>query len=335
MAPPKIAQAIVRHLPTADYLGQATVAGPGFVNLTLAPAWIAAQVDVIRAAGMAWGGLDMGHGQSAQVEFVSANPTGPLHIGRTWGAVLGDSIARLLEAAGYQVTREYYFNNAGRQMQILGQSVQARYRELIGIPFEFPEEGYQGGYIIHIAQAVVDEVGDAWAGYDWAPFKERAEAWLFDDIQGTLERLGLHFDVWFNENSLYASGAIERTVQALRQRDFAYDADGAVWFRATKFGADKDRVLIKSSGDPTYRLPDMAYHVDKLERGFKRIVNVFGADHKDEYPDVIAGVQALGYDTAGIQVIIHQFINLVREGKQVRMSTRRANYVTSMISWTR
>ncbi|MCS7222393.1 MAG: arginine--tRNA ligase [Anaerolineae bacterium] len=328
MAPPRIAQIIVQHLPPADYIGRVAVAGPGFINITLAPIWIARQVETIRAANMTWGNLDIGRGQKAQVEFVSANPTGPLHIGRTWGAVLGDTIASLLEAAGYEVTREYYFNNAGRQMQILGQSVRARYLELIGRPAEFPEEGYQGDYIWEIARTIVEEQGTAWAEEDWPVFKERAEAWLFDDIRRTLERMGIYFDVWFNEYDLYTSSAIQKTVQALRERGYVYDKDGAVWFKATAFGADKDRVLIKSNGEPTYRLPDIAYHVNKLERGFHRIINVLGADHKDEYPDVIAGVRALGYDADRIQVVIHQFINLVREGKQVRMSTRRANYIT-------
>jgi len=328
MAPRAIAEAIAQHLPQADYVGKVEVAGPGFINITLAPQWLAQQVETIRAAGERWGSLDMGTGQKAQVEFVSANPTGPLHIGRTWGAVLGDTIANLLEAVGYDVTREYYFNNAGRQMRILGQSVRARYLELIGHPSEFPEEGYQGEYIWEIARTIVQEQGDAWADEDWRPFKERAEAWLFEDIRRTLERMGIHFDVWFNEHDLYVSSAIMKTVEALRERGYAYDKDGAVWFKATAFGAEKDRVLIKSNGEPTYRLPDIAYHINKLERGFDRIVNIFGADHKDEYPDVIAGVRALGYDADRIQVVIHQFINLVRAGKQVRMSTRRANYVT-------
>ncbi len=328
MAPRAIAEAIVQHLPQADYVGKVEVAGPGFINITLAPQWLAQQVETIRSAGERWGSLDMGTGQKAQVEFVSANPTGPLHIGRTWGAVLGDTIANLLEAVGYDVTREYYFNNAGRQMRVLGQSVRARYLELIGRPSEFPEEGYQGEYIWEIARTIVQEQGDAWADEDWRPFKERAEAWLFEDIRHTLERMGIHFDVWFNEHDLYVSSAIMKTVEALRERGYAYDKDGAVWFKATAFGAEKDRVLIKSNGEPTYRLPDIAYHINKLERGFDRIVNIFGADHKDEYPDVIAGVRALGYDADRIEVVIHQFINLVRAGKQVRMSTRRANYVT-------
>lgn len=327
LPPLKIAQAIVAQLPQAGMIGKAEVAPPGFINIRLSEAFLAQQVDEILRAGQPFGNVDMGRGR-AMVEFVSANPTGPLHIGRTWGAVIGDTIARLLEASGYQVTREYYFNNAGAQMRMLGESVRARYLELLGLPAPFPEGGYQGEYIYDIARNLMSEVDNAWAEEDWQPFKERAEAWMFENIRHTLERMGIQFDVWFNENSLYQDGSLERVLQALRERGYAYDADGAVWFRATAFGADKDRVLVKSSGEPTYRLPDIAYHVNKLSRGFDLIVNVFGADHAAEYPDVIAGVRALGLDADRIKVVIHQFINLVRGGKEVRMSTRRANYVT-------
>ncbi len=326
--PLAIAQAIVQHIPPTDVLGKVEVAPPGFINLTLSDAWLARQVDAVLAAGMSFGNLDIGQGRKAQVEFVSANPTGPLTIGRTWGAVLGDVIANLLTAAGYQVTREYYFNNAGRQMRILGESVRARYLQLLGHDVPFPEEGYQGEYVSEIARGILAAHGSTWVEEDWRPFKEAAEAAVFANIRATLERFGVFFDVWFNESSLYESGEIERTLAALRERGYAYDADGAVWFRATAFGAEKDRVLVKSSGEPTYRLPDIAYHVNKLARGFDLIVNIFGADHKDEYPDVIAGVRALGLPADRIRVIIHQFINLVQNGKQVRMSTRRANYVT-------
>ena len=211
---------------------------------------------------------------------------------------------------------------------MLGESVRARYLELLGHAVTFPEKGYQGEYIYDVARAIISEVGEAWLEADWKPFKERAEAWMFENIRHTLERMGIAFDVWFNENSLYADGSIERVLAQLRERGFAYDADGAVWFKATEFGADKDRVLVKSSGEPTYRLPDIAYHVNKLSRGFDLIVNIFGADHAAEYPDVLSGLRALGLDADRIRVVIHQFINLVRAGKQVRMSTRRANYVT-------
>lgn len=327
-APMQIAQALVAHMPPHEAIGQMDVAPPGFINFTLSDLWLAHQVETILREGSHYGNLSLGQGRKTQVEFVSANPTGPLTVGRTWGAVLGDAIANLLAAAGFQVTREYYFNNAGRQMRLLGESVRARYLELLGRPSQFPEEGYQGEYVYDIARAIIVEHGEGWLDRDVDAFKERAEAAVFASIRQTLQRLGIEFDVWFNEDSLYHSGEVERTLEQMRQRGYAFDAEGAVWFKATEFGAEKDRVLIKSSGEPTYRLPDIAYHLNKLERGFDLIVNIFGADHKDEYPDVIAGVRALGYDADRIQVVIHQFINLVKEGKPVRMSTRRANYVT-------
>jgi arginyl-tRNA synthetase len=327
MSPLQIAQAIAAQAPRDGMIGKVEVAPPGFINIRLNEKFLAEQVNAILQAGRPFGNVDVGQGKRAMVEFVSANPTGPLHIGRTWGAVVGDTLARLLEASGYQVTREYYFNNAGQQMRMLGESVRARYLELLGVPTTFPEGGYQGEYIYDIARNIIDELGNTWREEDWSRFKERAEAWMFANIRKTLERMGIVFDVWFNENDLY-KGAIDETLKRLRERGYAYAKDGAVWFKAMEFGADKDRVLIKSSGEPTYRMPDIAYHVNKLGRGFDLIVNVFGADHKDEYPDVIAGVRALGLDAERIRVVIHQFINLVRDGKQVRMSTRRANYVT-------
>jgi arginyl-tRNA synthetase len=327
LSPLKIAQAIAAQIPSDGMIGKVEVAPPGFINIHLNEKFLAEQINEILQAGMTFGNVDVGQGQRAMVEFVSANPTGPLHIGRTWGAVVGDALARLLAASGYQVTREYYFNNAGQQMRMLGESVRARYLELLKLPTTFPAEGYQGEYIYNIAQSIIDELGDTWVEVDWSKFKERGEAWMFADIRKTLERMGIAFDVWFNENDLY-QGAIDEALQQLRERGYVYEKDGAVWFKAMEFGADKDRVLIKSSGEPTYRMPDIAYHVNKLGRGFDLIVNVFGADHKDEYPDVIAGVRALGLDADRIRVVIHQFINLVRDGKQVRMSTRRANYVT-------
>jgi len=326
LPPLKIAQAIVAQLPPDGMIGSAVVAPPGFINIRLSDLYLARQVDEILRAGQTFGNNDTGQGKpAAMVEFVSYNPPGPLHIGRTWGAVLGDALARLLAASGYHVTREYYFNNAGQQMQMLGESVRARYLELLGHAVTFPEKGYQGEYIYDVARAIISEVGEAWLEADWKPFKERAEAWMFENIRHTLERMGIAFDVWFNENSLYADGSIERVLAQLRERGFAYDADGAVWFKATEFGADKDRVLVKSSGEPTYRLPDIAYHVNKLSRGFDLIVNIFCADHAAEYPDVLAGLHAVGLDAGRIRVVIHQFINLVRAGHQVRMITRPAN----------
>ncbi|MCA1553260.1 MAG: arginine--tRNA ligase, partial [Chloroflexi bacterium] len=273
MPPLKIAQAITAALPSDGMIGSAQVAPPGFINIHLSDAFLARQVDEILRAGKTFGNNNLGEGKRAMVEFVSANPTGPLHIGRTWGAVLGDAIARMLEASGYKVSREYYFNNAGAQMRMLGESVRARYLELLGHEAAFPEGGYQGEYIYDIARAIMDEVDSQWLEEDWQPFKERAEAHMFENIRRTLDRMGIAFDVWFNENSLYEDGSIERVLAQLRGRGYAYDHDGAVWFKAIEFGADKDRVLVKSSGEPTYRLPDIAYHVNKLSRGFDLIVN--------------------------------------------------------------
>jgi len=328
MAPMKIAQLALGHLPRADFIGQVEVAHPGFINFTLSDGWLANQVERVLTAGHNWGHLSLGKSRKAQVEFVSANPTGPLTVGRAWGAVLGDTIANLLIAVGYDVTREYYFNNAGRQMQLLGESVRARYRELVGQPAELPEEGYQGGYIWDIAQDILDKEGDSLLEAGWQPFKERAEAWTFQNIRATLDRFGVRFDVFYNENSLYESGRVNRVTQELMASHLAYERSGAIWFRAQQFGAEKDRVLVKSTGEPTYRLPDIAYHAHKLERGFDLIVDIFGADHHATWRDVVAGVQALGYDTSGIKVIIHQFISLTKDGQPVKMSTRRGEFVT-------
>jgi len=328
MAPMKIAPILLNRLPEVDFIGQVEVSHPGFINFRLSDEWLASQVATILSAGQSWGNLDLGEGRRAQVEFVSANPTGPLTLGRTWGAVLGDTIASILSAVGYDVTREYYFNNAGRQMRLLGESVRARYLELLGHPSELPEEGYQGDYIWDIARVILDEEGDGLLKADWESFKERAEPWVFRNINSTLDRFGLHFDVFYNENSLYESGRVNQAIQGLTQSRYTYQKDGAVWFRATEFGAAKDRVVVRSTGEPTYRLPDIAYHVHKLQRGFDLVVDIFGADHHAEWPDVVAGVQALGYDTGGIKVIIHQFISLIKDGQPVKMSTRRGEFVT-------
>jgi arginyl-tRNA synthetase len=328
MAPMKIAPIVLNRLPQTDFIGQVEVSHPGFINLRLSDEWLASQVENILSARESWGKLDLGEGRKAQVEFVSANPTGPLTLGRTWGAVLGDTIASVLSAVGYDVTREYYFNNAGRQMRLLGESVRARYLELLGRPPELPEEGYQGDYIWDIARDILGEEGDGLLEADWEPFKERAEPWVFRNINDTLDRFGVHFDVFYNENTLYESGRVNQVIQDLTQSRYAYQKDGAVWFRAKEFGAAKDRVVVRSTGEPTYRLPDIAYHVHKLQRGFDLIVDIFGADHHATWPDVVAGVRALGYDTGSIKVIIHQFISLVKDGQPVKMSTRRGEFVT-------
>ncbi|GIV62026.1 MAG: arginine--tRNA ligase [Rhodothermaceae bacterium] len=322
------------------------VAGPGFLNFRFAPTYLTDRLAELLAEGGAYGRTDDGRGKRALVEFVSANPTGPLTVGHGRNAVLGDTFANLLEWTGYDVTREYYFNDAGRQMRILGESVRARYLALVNpdlptkkikraegdyveVPEPFPEDGYLGDYIIDIARQLYEEHGDALAGEeDVTPFKKAAEEAIFADIARTLRRLKIEMDTFFNEHSLYESGAIWQVVERLREKGYVYEKDGAVWFKTTALGKEKDTVLVKSTGEPTYRLPDIAYHIDKCERGYDRIIDVFGADHIATYPDVVAAVRLLGYDADRIEVVIYQFVTLVRGGQPVKMSTRKATYVT-------
>jgi arginyl-tRNA synthetase len=275
-----------------------------------------------------FGLCNIGKGIKAMVEFVSANPTGPLTVGHGRNAVLGDSVASLLAAVGYDVTREYYFNDAGRQMRVLGASLQARYLEKLGLPNEFPEDGYQGGYMYDIAQGMIDEAGDSFKDADLDVFRKRAQEAIFADIDATLKRIGIVFDSYYNEHDLYEKGLIEDVVAALRAKGLVYEQEGATWFKTTEFGQAQDRVIIKNTGEPTYRLPDIAYHREKFRRGFERMINVFGSDHIATVPDVLAGVEALGYDKTKVQVIMHQFVTLMRGGKQVKMSTRKASFIT-------
>jgi|AntRauTorcE11897_2_1112592.scaffolds.fasta_scaffold04502_2 arginyl-tRNA synthetase len=328
--PRKIAEQIVEKLDlNPDLIESADIAGPGFINFRYSDQYLTNALKELIAEGETFGRSDDKNGKRALVEFVSANPTGPLTVGHGRNAVLGDTVSRLLEWSGAEVDREYYFNNAGRQMRKLGLSVRARYLQAIGKDAELPEDGYKGEYIKEIAQVLVDEHGEELADReDETIFKEAAESGIFDDIQHTLKRMNIEMDSFFNEKSLYDSGAIEKTVQAFREKEMAYDKDGAVWFKTTEFGKDKDTVLIKSTGEPTYRLPDIAYHANKLDRGFDLCIDVFGADHIDTYPDVMNGIKVLGYDPSKVDVLVYQFVTLVQDGKPYKMSTRKANFVT-------
>lgn len=328
--PRQIAEEIKNFI-TLDkrYISKIEIAGPGFINFFASNENLYIQLSEILEKKEAYGKSSLGQGKKANIEFVSANPTGPLTIGHGRGAVLGDTIARLLKNIGYQVTREYYFNNAGRQMRVLGDSVRLRYLELCGQKVDFPEDYYQGQYIIDIAREIYNEKGDALKDEnDVTYFKEFAEQVIFADIKKTIRRLGFEFDVFYNEKSLYDEGKIDQVVQQLREKGLVAERDGAVWFLTSKLGFDQDRVIIKSTGEPTYRLPDIAYHVEKIKRGFDLIIDIFGADHIATYPDVLAAVKALGYDVNKIKVLIHQFVTLYEGEEKVKMSTRKANFIT-------
>ncbi len=354
-APRQIADdlaARLRETLDPDRVAAVEVAGPGFLNFRFSDRYLAAALADIRAQGAAYGRSEAGQGRKVLVEFVSANPTGPLTVGHGRNAVLGDTVAGLLEWAGYQVTREYYFNDAGRQMRVLGQSVQARYQaladpnlptktiavgdgETVEVPATFPDDGYLGGYIQDIARELYEKHGDTLAGAEDAqPFKKAAQDAIFADIEQTLARLGVVMDTHFNENSLYESGAVWQVVERLKAQGYVEERDGATWFLTSRFGKTgrdgelADTVIVKSSGEPTYVLPDIAYHIDKFRRGFDLSVDIFGADHIATYPTLLRALEVLGYDTSRVDVVIYQFVTLVRGGAPVKMSTRKANYVT-------
>jgi arginyl-tRNA synthetase len=351
--PREIAEDLVDRLGDAGgLLASAEVAGPGFVNMRLGQTSWQALVAQIVLQTEDFGRLDLGGGRKVQVEFVSANPTGPLSTGHGRQAVLGDCIARLLQRVGYDVTREYYFNDGGRQMRVLGESVKARYLEILGLaapprpealadpevhwvdtvdrlPVVFPRDGYQGEYIADIAKGLAEEHGESLVDEPGdGLFREAAQKEIFADIDSTLTSIGIEFDVHFNEKSLYEDGKLDEVIADLRRRDLIYEADGAVWLAAEKLGLDRDRVVIKSSGEPTYLLPDIAYHREKFRRGFDRIVDVQGADHIEQFPFVRAAVAALGYDADAIELVMHQFVTITSGGEKVKQSTRKATFVT-------
>lgn len=341
--PLDIAEAIARHLPDAPFIGEVEVAPPGFINFRLDEAWLKQQVESIIEAGDDLFQLEIGSGKTAQVEFVSANPSGPITIGHTRNAVVGDTVARLLEAAGYDVQREYYFNNAGNQMIILGKSLKTRYLQQLGQDVKLDEEAYRGEYLVDFAKKLVEEKGDAWVDEEWETFKDYAEAMMFEWIKKSLVQIDIEHDEFFNENSLYDSNAVWDTLEELREKGFIYEAkfwegadeeeqakaanfEPAQWFRTSKLGDEKDRVMVKSDGSATYTLPDIAYHRNKIERDFDVMVNMLGSDHLVQAQVVRYGVEALGLDPSGIRVIIIQMVHLIKDGKRVKMSKRAGNF---------
>jgi len=328
--PRDIAQEIINALEIKpEVISKVEIAGPGFINFFFQPAFIAEIIKEIRKEKDNYGKSDDFKSKKANVEFVSANPTGPLTVGHGRNAVFGDTIANLLEWVGYEVDREYYFNNAGRQMRVLGDSVKYRYLDLLGEKIKFPEDYYQGGYIKDIAKSLYDEYGNKLK--DESPegiFKEKAEKEIFNDIKKTLSNLKIVHKIFYNENLLYEEGRIKDVLETFKEKNFSYEKDGATWLKLSELGNEQDKVIVKSTGEPTYRLPDIAYHVTKFERGYDLMIDLFGSDHNATYPDVLAGLKALGYDSDKVKVLIHQFVTILENGEVVKMSTRKANYIT-------
>ncbi len=304
------------------------VAGPGFINLFLASEQWHDWIDRVLREGPRYGHAEPGTGERVQVEFVSANPTGPLTIGHGRNAVLGDTVACLLEARGHRVTREYYFNDGGRQMRMLAASLQARYAQERGRDAPLPEDGYQGEYLVEVARALSEEVGDDWLEAPAERFRERAQQAIFELIRATLDKLEIRFDSFYNEATLYSEGKVEKTLADLRDLGLVYESEGAVWLRATSFGLDRDRVLVRGSGEPTYLLPDIAYHREKFRRGFELLIDVLGPDHIEQLPYVRAATAALGHEGERIELLLYQWVNLRSGGEVVKMSTRKASFVT-------
>ena len=330
--PREVAEAVVAAFPSTPAVEALEVAGPGFINIRLRPIWLHDVLRNILESGDAYGLRQIPRDRRVQVEFVSANPTGPLHVGHARNTVLGDAIASVLEADGYGVEREYYWNDTGTQMELLGESVEARYLTRFGVAAEVPEAGYQGEYVDDVAAQIAAAEGDRFvhvapdARRAW--FVEESRRRMIEWIRGTLDRFGVHFDSWFSEATLEESGAIDEAVKLLREGGFAYDAEGAVWFRSSAFGDDKDRVLIRGTGAPTYFAKDVAYLRNKFGRGFDRLVYVWGADHHGDVVRVRGAAEALGYDPAALQFVLYQFVSLYRAGQPVKMSKRAGDLIT-------
>lgn len=322
-SPRQIAQEIIGLLELDNgYVRLVEIAGPGFINITFSKTYLIDQLRVVLDEGVNFGRTATNEGKAINLEWVSANPTGRLHAGHGRQVCLGQAIANLLEWTGGKLTREYYFNNAGNQMANLAKSVHIRYLQELGGEIELPEDGYRGVEIVDIAKQIVAEFGDGKRGAPLSFFQSFGEQANFASIRRTLERLGVHHDVFFNENSLYDSGAVETTIREFKERGLAYEKDGALWLKLSEMGEKEDRVIVKSTGEPTYRLPDICYHRNKLGRGYDQIIDIFGADHIATIADVLAALRSLGYDTERIKVIIHQMVSFVSGGELIMFSKR-------------
>jgi len=332
-APMKIGQAIVEAMPKRDFLGKVELAAPGFINLTLDTAWLQRQVAEIDRAGERFGAVDIGQGRRVQVEFISANPTGPLHVASGRAGALGDALANILAFAGYDVEREYYVNDAGSRMGAFYATAWARYRQQLGRDAEVPADGYHGGYMVDIAKAIVEREGDRFLNLP----DEQAErevgqlalGMVVASARQDVADLGIRYDRWYSEQSLYDTGQVAAAIDYLRQRGFVAEREGAVWFTSSALGEDKDNVLVRSNGVPTYFASDIAYHFDKfITRGFDWVIDVWGADHQGHVPRMRAAMEALGLDPNRLTLLIHQMITLRRGTQIVRLSKRTGDIIS-------
>ncbi|MCY8033012.1 arginine--tRNA ligase [Bacillus sonorensis] len=332
-APRSIAEDIVASFDKGKAsIDKLDIAGPGFINFYMDNQYLTKLIPAVLEAGEAYGETNVGAGERVQVEFVSANPTGDLHLGHARGAAVGDSLCNILEKAGYDVSREYYINDAGNQINNLALSVEVRYFEALGKEKPMPEDGYRGEDIKEIGRKLAEEFGDRFIHEEeserLAFFREYGLKYELGKLREDLENFRVPFDVWYSETSLYQNGKIDKALETLREKGHIYEEDGATWFRSTAFGDDKDRVLIKNDGSYTYLLPDIAYHKDKLDRGFQKLINVWGADHHGYIPRMKAAIEALGYDKETLEVEIIQLVHLYKNGEKMKMSKRTGKAVT-------
>lgn len=332
-APRQIAEEIVASFDKGKAsIEKLDIAGPGFINFYMNNQYLTKLIPSVLEAGEAYGETNIGNGERVQVEFVSANPTGDLHLGHARGAAVGDSLCNVLSKAGYDVSREYYINDAGNQINNLALSVEVRYFEALGLEKSMPEDGYRGEDIIAIGKRLAEEYGDRFVNEEeserLAFFREYGLKYELEKLRKDLENFRVPFDVWYSETSLYQNGKIDTALEALRETGHVYEEDGATWFRSTTFGDDKDRVLIKKDGTYTYLLPDIAYHKDKLDRGFDKLINVWGADHHGYIPRMKAAIEALGYEKGTLEVEIIQLVHLYKNGEKMKMSKRTGKAVT-------
>ena len=329
--PRVLAQYIVENL-DCPYVKKAEIAGPGFINFYLNPDWVYDMLARIVEAGENYGNLPKASDEKIQLEYVSANPTGPLHVGHGRGAAVGSALANLLKAAGYDVEQEYYINDAGNQMNNLARSVNARYLELLGKEIEFPEDGYHGHDIIDTAQRIINKYGDRFLQMEEAERLEEFKTIAYQEklaaLKEDLERFNVRFDVWFSEKTLHEANKIKEACDRLLEKGYMYEQDGALWLKSTAFGDDKDRVVIRDNGVPTYFAADIAYHANKFGRGFDRVINLWGADHHGYIARMKAAMQCMGYQPEQLEILILQMVRLLRDGQEVKMSKRTGQSVT-------